>query len=213
LANLLVPAELVASLRIPDLTVSTGEPGGVWCPRPWGRLRWSRRYVIPLPYDPASAAKLRKQAVLDRVQQVFSPVYLAIMLWFSFRPTNRASLPLFAAGALIVFALLESRWKVGPRIARTGRGDLYVPDLPPAVARRWLDDNPGVRRVKRKPTYRRWPSWAYVTAALVCVAGAAEANRYTSTGASLLMVLALAGIVTFAYLALPTGHTRLDRSN
>lgn len=211
MTNLLVPAALVPSLRIPDLTMSTGEPGGVWCERSWGTLRWSRRHVMRLPYDQASAAKLRKSAVLDRVQQVYLPVYLAAVLWFYFSPPSRTPLPIVTAVILVALTLLERRWKVGPALSRTGRGDLFLADLSPAVAQRWLYDNPGVRMVDRKPAYRRWPPWAYAIASLACVAGVGGANQVTSRGADLVMLLALVGIVTFAYLALPTGHTRLTQ--
>src|SRR3982751_175818 len=123
--NLLVPADLVSALHIPDLAVTNGEPGGIWCGRRYGGTRWSRRYVVRLPYDRVAAAKLRKSTVLDFVRLVFLPLYLWAVLWSWHSSSGRTPWPFFAAGGLIVLAVLEGRWRVGPELSRTGRGDLY----------------------------------------------------------------------------------------
>lgn len=218
MTNLLIPAGLVSSLRIPEVAISTGEPGGVWCDRSWGRWRWSRRrYVVRLPYDPAAAAKLRKHAVLSRVNSVFLPVYLVGLAWWWF-PVDRArSLFPYASimiAALVVLSILGDRWNAAPIPSRTARGDLYLPDLPPAVAQLWVEGNPGVQAVDRKPTYRRWAPWVYATASLLCAITAglliwlSSVTDVPVTIAFVLPALLVAAVV-LAYLALPTGHTRL----
>ena len=219
LTNLLIPADMVSALRIPDAAVSTGEHGGVWCDRTWGRWRWSHRYVIRLPYDPAAAARLRKHAVLTHAYAVFWPAYLLVVAWDVFRPDwGRWSFPwpLVMIAGLIALSFLSDRWNAAPIPSRTGRGDLYLPSLPPAVARLWLASNPGVRAVDRKPTYRRWPARVYVAGALLCAGIAFGLLAWLFSGADVpveLLFVApalVAAALTQAYLALPTGNSRLN---
>jgi len=219
LTNLLIPAGLVSSLRIPDVAVSTGELGGVWRDRTWGRWRWSRRHIVRLPYDPVAAAKLRKYAVLSRVNKVFLPVYLVGLAWYWHR-VDQARSPFPRAAIIIAASLLLSilgeRWNAAPIPSRTGRGDLYLPGLPPAVAQLWLESNPGVQAVDRKPTYRRWSPWVYAAGSLLCAAIAAGLVGWMFSGADvplpILFVLpaVIVAAVVLAYLALPTGHIRLN---
>ncbi|WP_030443650.1 hypothetical protein [Actinoplanes subtropicus] len=219
MTNLLIPADMVGVLRIPDVAVSTGEHGGVWCDRTWGRWRWSRRYVVRLPYDTAAAARLRKRAVLTRFNAVFGAGYILVVAWDLFRPDrSRWSFPwpLAMLAGLVVLSFLGDRWNAAPIPSRTGRGDLYLPGLPPAVAQLWLECNPRVRAVDRKPTYRRWPPWAYIAGAVLCVVIAFGLLEWLFSGADVpveilfvLPALALTAL-SLAYLALPTGHRRLS---
>lgn len=222
MTNLLIPADMVRSLQIPDVTVSTGEPGGVCCDRTWGLTRWSRRYVVRLPYDVRAAATLRKRAVLNRVYAVFLPAFVLAVSWFWFRlnqdPAPRPW-PLVMNVGLIALSVLDGRWNASPKPSRTRRGDLYLLALPPAVAHLWLESNPGVQAVDREPTYRRWPPWVYAAGAFLCAAGAFGLLGWVFSGDEVpgpvlfvLPVVVGAGL-GLAYLALPTGHTRLRSGN
>jgi hypothetical protein len=219
LTNLLIPADVVSLLRIPDVAVSTGEPGGVWCDRTWGRWRLSRRHVVRLPYDVAAAAKLRKRAVSTRVYAIFLPAYLLFVAWNLSRPEQERSSspwPMIMSVGLFALSVLDSRWNVAPVPSRTGRGDLYLPGLPPAVAQLWLESNPGVQAVDREPTYRRWPPRVYAAGALLCAAIAVGLVVWLFSGVdvSLAILFVLPALViaalTLAYRTLPTGHTRLN---
>jgi hypothetical protein len=217
LVNLLIPADVVPRLRIPDLAVTTGEPGVFWCDRPWGRFRWSRRHVVRLPYDAVSAGKLRKRARLDRLHRVFLVAYLvpAVLVLFDVRP-DLAGWGFAASAVMVAVSLLDAHWDAAPKPSRTGRGDLYLPGLPPAVAQRWIEANPGVRQVDRMPTYRRYRPRVYVTAAVTCAlaAGAIVVLLFDGADFPLLLLYVppiLAGsALVLAYRALPTGHLRLN---
>lgn len=219
LTNLLIPGDMVHALRIPDVAVTTGQPGGVWCDRTWGLMRWSVRYVVRLPFDARAAARLRKRAVLNRVYAVFLPAdVLAGSLFWYFLGHGPALglLPVVMNVALFVLAVLDARWNASPKPSRTGRGDLYLPDLPPAVAQLWLESNPAVQTVDRKPTYRRWPPWVYAGGALVCTAITFGMVKWLFSGADipmgilfLLPTLVVAALI-LTYMALPTGHTPLN---
>ena len=117
---------------------------------------------------------------------------------------------------LLMLLALQSQWKVASRPSRTRRGDLYLPGLPPAVAQLWVESNPGVQAVDREPTYRRWPPWVYAAGAVLCVAIAAGMVMWMFSGVDvpveILFVapVLLCAALCLAYLALPTGHTRLD---
>jgi len=208
LTNLLIPADLTSTLQVPDLTVSTGEPGGVWCAGSWGVLYWSRRYVVRLPYDPVAAAKLRKLAVLHRISLALLPVYLSGM-WVWLRPIDPRLGPVALCVLILVVAALRGRWQVNQIPSRTGRGDMYLPALPPEVAYRWLETNPGIRAVGRKPTYRRWPAWVYAAGSVVCAVGTIATARWLVIGGFDVAPAMMFGSLVLAYLALPTGQTRL----
>jgi hypothetical protein len=219
LTNLLIPADLVSLLRIPDAAVSTGEPGGVWCDRTWGRWILSRRHVLRLPYDAAAAAKLRKHAVLTRVYVISAVADLLVLAWRFSRPEQErwsTPWPIIVDAGPILLSILNLRWNVAPAPSRTGRGELYLPGLPPAVAQLWLESNPGVQAVDRAPTYRRWPPWVYAGGALLCTAIAVGLAKWLFSGSEvpLAPLFALPAFVvaalTLTYLALPTGHNRLN---
>jgi hypothetical protein len=215
LVNVLVPAALVPSLRIPDLAVTTGTPDVVWCERSCSPVRWSRRHIVHLPYDPAAAARLRKHARLGPVYTVVVATYLLLaILWFVYH-VRPSIAPLGLSGAMFVLSILNMWWDAPPKPVRTGVGDLYLPNLPAAVAQQWIERNPGVRAVDRMPTYRRYRPRVYVVAAVVCMLAAIVTGGIVVDGADRpieLGFLPLAGLVaaaTLTYLALPTGHTRL----
>lgn len=221
MTNLLIPADLVSLLRIPDVAVSTGEPGGVWCDRTWGRWILSRRDVLRLPYDAAAAAKLRKHAVLTRVYVIFVVADVLVLAWRLSRPEEQrwaSPWPMIMNAGLIVLSTLNLRWNVAPAPSRTRRGDLYLPGLPPAAAQLWLESNPGVQAVDREPTYRRWPPWVYAGGALLCAAIAVGLVKWLFSGFDVPLAPLFASpafvvaALTLAYLALPTGHTRLNRA-
>jgi hypothetical protein len=219
LTNLLIPADLVSELRIPDVAVSSGEPGGVWCDRSWGRWILSRRYVLRLPYDAVAAAKLRKLAVLNRVYVLFAIADLTVLAWRFTTPEQQrwsSPWPMIMNASVAALLILKVRWNVAPEPSRTRRGDLYLPGLPPAVAQLWLQSNPAAQVVDRKPAYRRWPPWVYAGGALLSAALTIGLARCLFSGRDVPLVplLALPAVVaaalTLAYLALPTGHSRLS---
>jgi hypothetical protein len=214
LVNLLVPAAVVPCLRIPGLAVTTGTPDVVWCDRSWNRFGRSRRRIVHLPYDPAAAARLRKRARLDPVYRVVVATHLLLgILWFLHVRPSAALLVL--PGVMIVLSMLDLWWDAPPKPVRTGIGDLYIPDLPSAVARQWIERNPGVRAVDHMPTYRRYRPRVYVIAALACMLAAIATGAIVVDGADHPIELAfapIAGVVAasiLVYRALPTGYTRL----
>jgi hypothetical protein len=215
--NVLVPTAVIASLRIPALTVTTGTTDVIWCDRSWGRFRWSRRHRLRLPYDPTAAAKLRKRARLDALYAVLLlAALLQPILWFL---DVRLTLPwgLIGSGVMFIVSMLDARWDAAPKPVRCGNGDLYLPALPATVAQQWIDANPGVRAVDRMPTYRRHPPWAYAAAALGCTLAAIATAVIVFDGRDhpLELFLAAPALVVaalcLAYRALPTGHIRLGR--
>jgi len=143
------------------------------------------------------------------------------MAWDMSRPDRaRWSFPwpLVMPASLIVPSFLRDRWNAAPIPSRTGRGDLYLPGMPPAVAQLWLERNPGVRAVDREPTYRRWPPRVYVAGPLLCAVIAFGLLEWLFSGADVpveilfvLPSLAVAAL-TLACLALPTGHSRLTNA-
>ncbi|MGX6603180.1 hypothetical protein ACWKSP_13720 [Micromonosporaceae bacterium Da 78-11] len=216
MTNLLIPADAVPGLRIPELAVTTGGPDVVWCDRTWGRWRWSRQRVR-LPYDPASAARLRKGAWLLRLDVVVMPTYVVVgVLWLS--DVLPAGWGLGAIAGRSALTVLEGWWTAKPDPTRTGRGDLYLPDLPAAVAERWIEANPGVRAVDRIPVHRRFRPRVYVLSALGCVLAAAGLVAPLAAAPDLVIVwlflmVVLAGCaVGLLYRALPTGYIRFDRN-
>ena len=215
MVNVLVPAAVVPSLRIPNLALNTGTPNVVWCRRSWS-YRWSRQHVLALPYDPVAAAKLRKRAKLDAVYAVLLLAYclLAILAVVDASPSISGWVAIVGV-AMAVVSAIDARWDPAPKPVRTGRGDLYIPDLPPPVAQQWIEANPGVRAVDRRPTYRRFAAGVYVAAAMVCMLPAITMVRILFDGAdhSLALLFAPPALVvaalSLAYHALPTGHARL----
>lgn len=113
MANLVIPAAGVATLRIPELALTTGSTDVVWHDRTWGRMRWSRRNVIRLPYDPAAAAKLRNYDRLNKFYLIFLPVYASLSgLWVL---QDRAPLSWIGLAPTLLFIVataFEARWDV-----------------------------------------------------------------------------------------------------
>jgi len=223
LTNLLIPAAVVPRLAIPDRAVTTGEPGPVWCDVSWGRTTLSRRHIVRLPYDGRAAARIRRRRRLDRLNIVTYILSLAFSLadiLYLHRHGVRSTphwwptlFPVAALGLSIAAAIA----RVSQTPLRTARGDLYLPNLPDALAEQWIAANPGVTAVPDKPRYRRFHPAVYLVGALACLLGAGRILALLSSGADLATIFVLAlpvlviAAVVLAILAVPGGHTRLHR--
>ncbi len=214
MVNLLIPAAVVATLRIPEMALTTGGMDVVWHDRTWGRMRWSRRSVIRLPYDPAAAAKLRNYDRLNRFHLIL-PLYAILTgFWVLHGGPPHSWTGLAPSLLFIIATALEARWNVTPRPSRTGTGDLYLAGLPDEVAERWIAANPQVQAVAAAPVYRLFRPRAYILGAVVCALTAILAIRTLFDGEdhSLVFLVGPPALIiatfVFAYRAVPTGYIR-----
>jgi hypothetical protein len=212
--NLLIPKESIASLRVPPVALTTGGGEVVWRDRTWGRLRWGGP-KIKLPYDPASAARLRRGAALARFHGLILLAYAIVaVLTIADRLAPGSNWLPVATGVLLLTSLLANRWDVTPGPERTGAGDLYLAGVPEEVARRWLAENPSARLVDSAPVHRRFSRRARLGAAAGCGVAAVAAGLLASRGwpgfqviSGVLMVVALVAL----YRALPPGFIRFAK--
>jgi hypothetical protein len=94
-------------------------------------------------------------------------------------------------------------------------GDLFVPGVPAAVAEQWIERNPGVHTVSRRPVVRRYPARTYPIAAVLMLIAAVQAAIVPAVDETgnpfwvwlIAPALAAAGI-TLAYKAIPFAHVR-----
>ncbi len=216
MVNLLIPAALVPRLLIPQLALTTGSPDVIWHDRRWG-WRWNHRKVIRLPYDRADAAKLRRFDWLTWFSLVLLIAVSIEGIWWLVNGMTVSWLRLVTPFVMLGVAELDRRWDVAPRPASTGNGDLYLAELPDAVAEQWISANPQMHIVSAAPVYRLFRPRVYVFGAVVCALTAVLAVRTMFDGKDhplILMAAAPALIIAacvLAYRAIPTGYIREDR--
>ncbi|WP_433361764.1 hypothetical protein ACQPZX_29100 [Actinoplanes sp. CA-142083] len=194
-------------LRIPPVALTTGDEQVVWCDRNWGPLRLGGPR-IKLPYDPMSAAKLRRGARFAHVHRVVLLAYviLAVAVIADWMPGGSTWLPI-ATVVLLLAGFLANRWDVAPRPARTGAGDLYLAGVPEPVALRWTETNSFVRRVERAPVRRHFSRRAHLVTAAACGISAIVCAVIASPlGAGILVVAALVAL----YRSFPAGYIRFE---
>ncbi|MEU4238223.1 hypothetical protein [Actinoplanes sp. NPDC026619] len=97
-------------------------------------------------------------------------------------------------------------------------GDLFLPGVPAALAAQWIDRNPGVYTVSRRPAVRRYPPHVYPIAAVLALLTAVQAVIVPAVDgvanppwAWLLGPALAAAGVTLAYKAIPFAHVRYAR--
>lgn len=208
--NLLIPRAGVASLRVPPVALTTGGDEVVWRERTWGRLRWGGP-KIKLPYDPASAARLRRGAVFARFHWLVLLGYPVVaVLTIADRPAGGWTWLPVATGVLLLTSLVANRWDVAPRPERTGAGDLYLAGVPEQVAQRWLAANPAARLVDSAPIRRRFSRRAYVVTAAGTGVAAIAAGFLPSRFLVISGVLWVVALVAL-YRALPPGYIRFAK--
>ncbi|GAA2632173.1 hypothetical protein [Paractinoplanes durhamensis] len=96
-------------------------------------------------------------------------------------------------------------------------GDLFLRGVPAADAERWIEQNPGVRTVSRRPVVRRYRARDYTVAAVVVLVVAVQAVIVPAVdGVENPMWLWLVGPALFAagislaYRSIPFGHVRFS---
>jgi len=109
-----------------------------------------------------------------------------------------------------------------PEAARTSGvalrgGDLFLPAVPAGEARTWVDNNPGVREVTRRPAVRRFRPHTYQLAAVLFLIAAVQPLIVAGAGDLeeplpwWLAAAALAGAgITAGYKSIPFDHVRFD---
>ncbi|SCL30570.1 hypothetical protein GA0074692_2951 [Micromonospora pallida] len=154
--DLVIPSEAVAALRFPPVSLVDGGPAEPMTVRPWRGSLFRRSAPVALPFDPASAPRVRKAQSVQRLEALLlGPLRLVVVAvgtvmlartWldqsFSFLPYAAV----FAALALqAVSAQLNAR-VVLPQYPRARKGGaLAIRDVPEEVARQWTAMNPAVR--------------------------------------------------------------------
>ncbi|GIM95022.1 hypothetical protein [Paractinoplanes toevensis] len=103
----------------------------------------------------------------------------------------------------------------GARPAPIRGGDLFVRGVPAAVAEQWIERNPGVHTVSRRPVVRRYPARTYTIAAVLVLIVAVQAVIVPAVGETgnpfwvWLFAPALAATgITLAYKSIPFDHVR-----
>ncbi|MFG1990983.1 hypothetical protein ACGFJ7_13520 [Actinoplanes sp. NPDC048988] len=166
--DLVVPAALVADVRMPALAVTDGSPGPEWADVPMSAWTFRRRPAQRLPVDAATARALRRHA---RLAPLSLPVSLLSIAFLAVGVSAGSTLAL--AGSLIgpLWSLVEGRGRPDLHPYRTPAGDLRIPGVPLEVAKEWIRLNPGVT-VTDVPAPRRHSRRFYATWAIGLVGAA-----------------------------------------
>jgi hypothetical protein len=218
--DLVVPAHLVAGLRIPPLAVTTGEAAVVWVDVPISIWRFRRRPAQRLPLDAGSARRARRYL---RFTVWSLPVSLMTLLanttFFFWRPGAPVALFAVYAGGLVL-ALPSLGGRLPSQSPRRGpHGGLRIPDVPVEVAQQWRDLNPGVT-VTDQPApaahsrrfYAGWSAGLLVTAVVLFVVLAHDGREDFVLFWVAAAALFVAGCAA-AFKLLPPGYIRLERGD
>jgi hypothetical protein len=218
-ADLVVPAHLISSLRLPALSVTTGGTDVEWVEIPTSRWWLRRRPAQRLPLDPRSARRARRYL---RVQPwSLAARLIAGLAWTNLNASSPSSLsrPVALVGwiALLVWSIPYVNGSLPPQTPyRIPAGDLRIPQVPIEVAKQWVELNPGVVPTVEpvpRPRPRRWyATWAAGTlVAAMALLTVLESDGREDSGFVWLGVLALfiTGGVT-ALKVLPPGYIRVD---
>jgi hypothetical protein len=204
--DLVIPADMVATLDIPSVAVDNAAPDPEWADVPLGQGMYRRNPSQRLPLDPGTAKAVRRYRRL--VPWALPANLIApVVFWIVIR---RDDLPLAVqlagVGMYLAMTLGWQRVAAGlpwQRPRRLRSGDLRIPGVPVEVAEQWIARNPGVTATDEPmphPHSRRYyAGWSIglVTAAIVLVVVLANDGRedYILFWA-LAPVLFLGGLVT-----------------
>ncbi|MEV0896922.1 hypothetical protein [Actinoplanes sp. NPDC049802] len=148
--DLVVPADLIAGLRIPPLAITDGSADSEWVEVPlshwqFGKLRPSQR----LPMDARSARSIRRAvrvapwSVLAAV--VLLIVWLVVVSLEAYLSSPGLSVAMAAASIFVsVLSVVRNHGVPKHLPYRTRFGDLRIPEIPVEVAQQWVALNPGV---------------------------------------------------------------------
>ncbi|MFI9527011.1 hypothetical protein [Micromonospora rosaria] len=154
--DLVIPREAVASLRVPAVSLTDGEPAEPVTVRPWRSSLVRRSAAVALPFGRQAAERVRKAQAVQRFDAlVLGPASLITVVcgavahgWYwwklAFSPTPYAFF--FGFCALHAIAQLLDKRLIPPQYPRQGkRGDLLVREVPQGVAEQWMALDPRVR--------------------------------------------------------------------
>ncbi|XVU29912.1 hypothetical protein ACQPZJ_23330 [Actinoplanes sp. CA-054009] len=168
--DLVVPAALVADVRMPALAVTDGSPDPEFVDIPLSRWRFRRHPAQRLPVDARTARDVRRYTRLmpwSLPTLVLSIVLLAVGIY-------EGSTLAFAGAAIgPLWNLAQGRGMPDQQPYRTPAGDLRIPHISLEVAQEWIRLNPGLTVTDQpapRPRSRRfYASWAIglVAAALI----------------------------------------------
>lgn len=203
--NLLVPAEAVPRLSIPDRALSTGAPDPV-------RVDFRG---TSLPYDRGTALALRRRRRVAPFLLAYTILGAAVAVFAPAPP----GVHLFWSSGLVGLSFTQALWHTPTVPSALPGGDLFLRNVPADVAAEWIDRNPGVHLVERRPAVRRFPPRAYPIAAVLLLLAAVQAAIVLAVAvagepASLWLLapaLATAGL-TAAYKSIPFDHVRFTHS-
>ncbi|MFF5078125.1 hypothetical protein ACFY36_13825 [Actinoplanes sp. NPDC000266] len=164
--DLVVPAALVADVRMPALAVTDGSPDPEWVDVPMSVWRFRRHPSQRLPVDATTARAIRRHT---RLAPLSLPISLLSIVFLIVGVTEGSLLAL--AGTLItpLWNLAEGRGRPDLDPYRTPLGDLRIPGIPLEVAHEWIRLNPGVT-VTDVPAPRRYSRRFYAWSAIGLVA-------------------------------------------
>lgn len=202
--DLLVPAHLVAGLRIPALAITDGTADPDWVEVSLSRLRYRRQPSQLVPMDSRSAGRVRRYARLEPwalVAQLVGLSAWSIVAFGDLSGAARTVTPALACGTWLL-SMLALRGLPRDLPFRTRDGDLRIPQVPIEVAHQWVGQNPGViataepapRRHSRR-FYARWAIGLPVAAAVLAVVLANDRREDPILLWMLLPAFLLTGIV------------------
>ncbi|WP_405095464.1 hypothetical protein [Micromonospora sp. NBC_01412] len=154
--ELVIPRQVVASLRFPSISLADGSPAGPLAVRPWRASLFRRSRRVTLPFDPRSAERMRRALTVQRLETLLlGPARLVVVVigaaallraWldlaFSYLPYVFVSAALALQG---VSSYLGAR-VIPPQYPRERKGGaLSIRDVPEGVADQWIAMNPEVR--------------------------------------------------------------------
>ncbi|GIF20897.1 hypothetical protein BJ973_001197 [Actinoplanes tereljensis] len=220
--DLVVPAHLVAGLRIPALAITTGQPDNAWVDVPISGWAFLRRPAQRLPLDPRSARRARRYVQLAPWRL---PISLVIFLVLAV-VDDRSGHTISDAAMVAVFVPIGvlSRPSLGGQLppqtpSRDQHGNLRIPNLPITVAQQWMNLNPGVTTTD-KPTprpyarsfYASWSAGLILAAVTLGLALANDGRENFILLWSAVPVLFVAGCAA-ALKMIPPGYIHLERGN
>jgi hypothetical protein len=145
--NLVVPEDLMATLRVPSLAVTNGDADPEWVEVPMSQWLFKRQPSMRLPLDSVSAKKTRRYVRLAPwsllVTFVAAVAWSASVFWDLSGPRSLVAI-LVAAGLPVAWSVLGPRGLPRQVPFRTRFGDLCIPNVPVEVAEEWVAHNEGV---------------------------------------------------------------------